>query len=381
MAPQRDPLYSLSSLLQVTRRGYVLVGVLLLLLAVTGVGHTLLVMTRSEFSVSRARWDVLTRRLAAEMGRNLTSRAMTGTDSLPRGEWVPMGSVAVPPRARYEARVVRLSREVFLILAEGSLDTEPGRDRQVGLYWAMDPVARYAAARGILESGRPVQVEAGSMVDPSLIRDTPAPWPEASCVRFGPDVDTLFVYGLSRRGELHEDPRAARENAPESGAVAPRLPSLGLLGHDALILGADLHVFGTVSPAPIQRLGRCAVPSPTNWGAPLDASAPCGAYKPVVASDGSLIVNGGQGQGVLLIPGDATFRSAARFYGLVLVAGDLEMTEESEIYGLVRVRGSVFLGGRSRIVGSACAALSALDAATELRKLAPIPESAWPDSH
>ena len=230
VAPQRDPLYSLNSLLAVTRRGYVLVGVLLLLLAITGVGHTLLVMTRSEFFVSRARWDVLTRRLAAEMGRNLTSRALTGTDSLPFGEWVPMGSADVPPRARYDARVARLSREVFLILAEGSLDPEHGRDRQVGLYWAMDPVARYAAARGILESGRAAQVEAGSMVDPSLIHDTPAPWPEASCIRFGPDVDTLFIYGLSRHGELHEDPRAGRGKSPESGAVEPPLPSLGLLG-------------------------------------------------------------------------------------------------------------------------------------------------------
>ena len=381
MAPQRDPLYSFNSLLEITRRGYVLVGVLLLLLAVTGVGHTLLVMIRSEFFVSRARWDVLTRRLAAETGLNLTSRMMTGTGSLPLGEWVPMGSAAVPPRARYDARVVRLSREVFLILAEGSVDTEPRRDRQVGLYWAMDPVARYAAARGILESGRSARVEAGSFVDPSLIHDTPAPWPEASCIRFSPDVDTLFIYGLSRQGKLHEDPRAGMGGGPESGAAEPRLPSLGHLGHDALIEGADLHVSGTVSPVPIQRLGRCAVPFPTNWGAPLDASDPCGAYRPVVTSEGSLIVNGGQGQGVLLIPGDATFRSAARFYGLVVVAGDLEMTEESEIHGLVRVRGSVFLGSRSRIVGSACAALSALDAAEQLRELAPIPESAWPDSH
>ena len=94
-----------------------------------------------------------------------------------------------------------------------------------------------------------------------------------------------------------------------------------------------------------------------------------------------MIVNGGQGQGVLLIPGDATFRFAARFYGLVVVAGDLEVSEESEIHGLVRVRGSVFLRGRSRIVGSACAALSALDAAEQLRELVPIPESAWPDWH
>ena len=194
------------------------------------------------------------------------------------GGWVPMGSAAVPPRARYDAQVVRLSRELFLILAEGRLSTEPGRDRQVGLYWAMDPVARYTAARGILESGRPTRVEAGSMVDPSLIHDTPPLWPEASCIPFSPDVDTLFIYGLSPQAELHEDPRAGIGKGPESGAVAPRLPSLGLLGHDALIEGADLHVSGTVSPAPIQRLGRCAVPSPSNWGAPLDASGP---FKPI----------------------------------------------------------------------------------------------------
>lgn len=366
---------------KMTRSGYVLVGVLLILLAVTGVGHTLLVMTRSELFISRARWELLTRRLAAETGLKLTSRALKGTDSLPLGEWVPMGSATVPPRARYDARVLRLSREVVLILAQGSLDTEPGRDRQVGLFWAMDPVARYAAARGILESGRPARVEAGSMVDPNLIHETPASWPETFCNAFSSDMDSLFIYGLSPLAELHEDPRAGIGRGPEGGRVEPRLPSLGLLGHDALIEGANLHVSGTVSPAPIQRLDRCAAPSPSNWGAPLDASGPCGAYRPVVTSEGSLIVNGGQGQGVLLIPGDATFRSAARFYGFVSVAGDLEITEGSEIHGLVRVRGSVFLRGRSRIVGSACAALSALDAAQRLRELTPLPGSAWPDSH
>ena len=134
-----------------------LLGVLLLLLVGTGVGHTLLVLTRAEFSVSQARWDVLTRRLAAQVGRLRTSNELAGTDSLPRGEWVVVGSAPVPPRARYEARVARLSNEVILILAEGSVDTEPGRDREVGLYWAMDPVARYAAALGVLESGGPVR--------------------------------------------------------------------------------------------------------------------------------------------------------------------------------------------------------------------------------
>ena len=48
------------------KRGYVLVVVLLLLMAVTATGHGLLVLSRSELSVSRARWAALARRLAAE---------------------------------------------------------------------------------------------------------------------------------------------------------------------------------------------------------------------------------------------------------------------------------------------------------------------------
>ena len=378
-ARQREPLYPFNNAQEASQKGYVLVGVLLLLLAITGVGHTLVMMTRSELFVSRARWEVLTRRLAAEAGLDLTIRGMMVSDSIPRGEWVPMGSAAVPPRARYEARAVRLSPEVLLIQSAAWLDTEPGRDRHVGLYWAMDPMARFSAARGVIESGRLAQVEAGSVVDPSVIHETPIPWPDAFCDRFRPDVDALFTHGLSPRGELHEDPRAELGSQAVSGAVEPRLPSLGLLGHDALMEGAELEVSGTVSPAPIDRFGRCAVPNSTNWGAPTDTSDPCIAYRPLVKSEGSLIVDGGQGQGVLLIAGDAIFRSAARYYGLVLVAGDLEITEESEIHGLVRVRGVVSLRGRSRIVGSACAVLSALGAAEQLRELASIPDSFWPD--
>jgi len=218
-------------------------------------------------------------------------------------------------------------------------------------------------------------------VDPSVIHQTPAVWPEAFCDPFSSDVDTLFTSGISPQGELREDPRSELEREGASDPTEPRLPSLGILGHDQLLEGANVQVSGTISPAPIARLGQCAVDSPTNWGAPLDASDPCITYKPVVKSEGSLIVNGGQGQGVLLIAGDAIFRSAARYYGLVMVAGDLEITGESEIYGLVRVRGAVTLRGRSRIVGSACSVLSALYAAKQLQELSPIPESAWPDSH
>ena len=48
--------------------GYVLIVVLVLLMAVTATGHSLLVLSRAELFVSRARWEVLVRRLASEGG-------------------------------------------------------------------------------------------------------------------------------------------------------------------------------------------------------------------------------------------------------------------------------------------------------------------------
>ena len=66
--------HSIRKAVEEVRRGYVLVAVLLLLLAVTGVGHTLLVMTRAEFLVSRARWDVLAPGTPTQKGAALFPR-------------------------------------------------------------------------------------------------------------------------------------------------------------------------------------------------------------------------------------------------------------------------------------------------------------------
>ena len=91
-------------------------------------------------------------------------------------------------------------------------------------------------------------------------------------------------------------------------------------------------------------------------------------------------MDGGQGQGVLLVVGDVTFQGEARYYGLVIVAGDLTVRGGSEIHGLVQARGSVSITEDSGIEGSACAALVALETAKGLRGLFSLPEGAWPDS-
>ena len=214
-------------------------------------------------------------------------------------------------------------------------------------------------------------------------------WPESPMIRRSGSAPivihivrtsiTLFPGGLSLWAKLAEDARVEAAEDASGRAMDLRLPSLGLLGHDALLSGADLRITGRVSPAPIRVLGGCDVSRPDNWGSPLNRTHPCSSHTPVVASEGPIVVDGGQGQGVLLVVGDATFEGDARYYGLVIVAGELTVRGGSEIHGLVQARGSVFITEDSAIEGSACAALVALEAATGLRGLSSLPEGAWPD--
>ena len=360
-------------------RGFVLVVVLLLLMAVTATGHGLLVLSRSELSVSRARWTVLVRRLVAEGGVRVAAQGISTVSSLPVGEWAPLGEERVPPRARYVTQALRLSPEMVLLHSEGVLERLPGAQRAMGLFWGMDPEARVGAALGIVESGGRLTITGGSRIDAARVLEAPPPWPEARCDAYRPGLDTLLAGGIATWTELlaHPLPRSIPGDSPRGEEVT--LPSLGLLDHEALMVGADLQVGGQVSPSPRGMPGRCDQTAALNWGAPLNPLDPCGSYRPVVASEGSLVMEGGEGQGVLLVDGDATLSSGARYFGVVVVAGGLSIQSGAQINGLLRVSGSVTLSGGSEIVGSACAALAALEAAESLQGLIPLPEGAWLD--
>lgn len=361
------------------RKGFVLIVVILVLLAVTAVGHTLLTLTMSELSVAEARWALLTRRLAAEAGMASVSMDAAAVELAATDRWVSFGAGRVPPRALFERTALRLSRELLLVRSEGSMEGSPGVYGRVGMFWGMDPVARVAAARAVVETEGYVTRDVSSGVSVAEIVGDPAPWVRTTCDPYREDLDTLSLKALPTSATLVEDARVETGQSGSAQSTDPPLPSLGLLGHAALLEGADLRTSGRVSPAPVTALGGCDVSVSDNWGSPLDLSHPCYSYAPVVASEGSLVMDGGQGQGVLLLVGDATFEGRAQYYGLVIVAGELTVRGGSEIHGLVRARGSVYVSEGSVINGSACAALVALDAAIGLQGLFSVPGGAWPD--
>jgi hypothetical protein len=144
-----------------------------------------------------------------------------------------------------------------------------------------------------------------------------------------------------------------------------------------LLARIEFRVAGVVSPAPAADGGFCDTGAVLNWGSPSDSLGPCGGYRPRVASEGSLTLEGGEGQGVLVVDGDLRLRSGARYAGVVLVSGDLTLDGGALLQGLARVRGSVRVVAGSRLAGAFCPALLALEAGERLRRPLQIPGGGW----
>ena len=121
-----------------------------------------------------------------------------------------------------------------------------------------------------------------------------------------------------------------------------------------------------VAPGPtLDASGACDSSDPRNLGDPdrlLGATSACADYFPVLHAPGNMRIEGGAGQGFLLVDGDLTIGGGARFRGVVAVRGVLKITEGSELAGLV-LASSVIVDVGSSVSYSSCASDRALRAA------------------
>ena len=173
------------------------------------------------------------------------------------------------------------------------------------------------------------------------------------------------------------------------------------IGIDSAAAGADMYGrFGTVdrdsiaaaaiqladdallsAPAPaLDGAGECDAARLNNLGDPLrvlGAESPCADFFPVLHAPGNIRIDGGAGQGVLLVDGNLTIAGGARFNGVVAVSGVLEITELSEFHGAA-LASRVIVHGGSRARYSSCAIERALRAAA----VPVVPEGlAWSDMY
>jgi hypothetical protein len=86
-----------------------------------------------------------------------------------------------------------------------------------------------------------------------------------------------------------------------------------------IVLPHGAHVL----PSPVIASSEC-VPRADNWGEPVSKSSPCARYVPVVFAAGDLTIDGGVGQGVLLVDGHLVIAGPFAYSGQIVARYGIE---------------------------------------------------------
>jgi len=106
---------------------------------------------------------------------------------------------------------------------------------------------------------------------------------------------------------------------------------------------------------------KCDTSVETNWGEPTLKTDPCFGYFPIIYHNGDLKLQGGRGQGILLVEGDLAATGGMVFYGPVYVTGTLSTSGNSgqgaKFFGGV-IAGNVALDDLTKLSGGALVSYS-----------------------
>lgn len=347
------------------RTGAALPLVVLLLLALTLLGYGALAVGTAERAAARAGADQLRTRLVAEGAARSIHRLPT--DSLDAGLWswrrIDGGEIG---GIRFRREALALGGEWWVVRGWARVDASvpPHAEARVG--WSLDPVARLGDRAAVLAHGGDLTVAEDGELSGSDMDAEGTGAPPNACAPYRRVVDSLFP-----GDRLPSARRMSGDELPDGG-----VPLLGLLGTEDLEGRLDPVTPGSITPVPVMRLGRCQ-DVPSNWGSPTDPSGPCGARRVGAYVAGDLTLEGGEGQGVLVVDGHLRMEGDALFAGLVLAGDSLTLTDDARLLGAASVRGPVRVGARGRIDGRACSILLGLADRLALRDLVHPRTGSW----
>ena len=116
----------------------------------------------------------------------------------------------------------------------------------------------------------------------------------------------------------------------------------------ALAAQANVVLPGGEAPnvLPVPALdGSCNKTLNSNWGEPLrglGSVAACYNYFPIIYVTGSLSVNNGRGQGILLVDGDIKMNGNFQWYGLIIARDDIiKGNGTANVHGAVMTRNAI----------------------------------------
>jgi hypothetical protein len=268
------------------------------------------------------------------------------------------GDVSGPLAATYtggatsSARLVRLSRTLFLSLGDGQRGIPPRTLAHRAVALLLRLVRPDAGGPAALTARDSVEVRIGATVDGGDV--APPGWPAgpgcplATGAAGVESPDTTRVCdgscmgspagGIAGSPVLQLNPVAAdtlryAQYGDESWA------SLTARANVTLLAGA------TIAPSPVVAGAACDRAVASNWGDP-SGGTPCAGYFPIIWARGDLHLAGGAGQGILLVDGDVELRGGFDFAGIIVARDDVTSGG-----GGAQVFGTVLAGDRSPAAG------------------------------
>ena len=248
-------------------------------------------------------------RVAAELIAGLTVGKLD--TRLPRA----LDSLSLDAGSEWNALVRRLTADVFL------LEVAP-RGPGVPLGWLLRASPDSFLPVAAVSVGGPVVL--GDGVSISGV-DVPPAWGD-SC----PAPDSAIA-GIAAESIVVTGSAALGGSPPQLVRPVPDQAEFDRLwGRASLSLPG-----GTYSPAPATVGTACDLQTLTNWGDPGGSSLPCGDYLTVVRISGDVTLDGGVGQGILLVNGDLHITSGFTFHGIILVTGAVDVTAQTDVRGIL----------------------------------------------
>jgi Tfp pilus assembly protein PilX len=167
------------------------------------------------------------------------------------------------------------------------------------------------------------------------------------------DGDVKF----SGNGTVYGAPDTLTDNTLTTNKMKEDFDKLKTLA--TLILSANNPP--ATGPVHVGDPARCDKSVESNWGEPSIQTDPCSNYFPIIYHNGNLALQGGVGQGILLVEGDLTATGGMVFYGPVFVTGTLSTAgnknQGAKFYGGV-IAGNVSLDDVNKLSGQALVSYS-----------------------
>ncbi len=254
----------------------------------------------------------------------------------------------------------RLTNTLFLVTSTGIRANAGGGElarRSVGQLIRIN-VPEITVSAGLTALGN-VTISGGA--DVTGKDAVPAAW--SSGVACPPLTDKTGVRYNS--GTLTKKGNGDFSGVPDSAKDASLNPTDMKKDFDKLKALATLTVTSgnpaATQPAYTGNPKKCDKSAETNWGEPSVQTDVCSNYFPIIYHYGNLALQGGRGQGILLVEGDLTATGGMVFYGPVFVTGTLSTSGNSnqgaKFYGGV-IAGNVALDDVTKLSGGALVSFS-----------------------